>query len=362
MNVTPKLGVTPSAHFSVHHAHPYWYIACQSSELGDQPLSVRLWDTPLVVFRDEAGAPHALVDRCAHRNAPLSGGRCREGRIECPYHGWQFDGEGACKKIPALVGEPAGKARRVPAFPVREQQGFVWVYTDTATSPNHEPFKFPCLEDGAYTHVRHVADFKSTLHGAAENILDVPHTAFLHKGLFRGGSPNSVQTVVRRYEDRVECQFMGEPRPSGWLAKVLAPGAGEVVHYDRFILPGVAQVDYSVGESGHLVTTSCLTPVSDFVTRMYSVLSVRLGKWVPMLRPVIVPMVMKVIQQDAWMLEKQSRAILEFGGEQFVSTDVDLLGPSITRLLKQASAGQMQIHPSVEGQEAELVSSGELLA
>ena len=107
------------------------------------------------------------------------------------------------------MGEPAGKARRVPAFPVRAQQGFVWVYTDTATSPNHEPFKFPCLEDGAYTHVRHVADFKSTLHGAAENILDVPHTAFLHKGLFRGGTPNSVQTVVRRYEDRVECQFMG---------------------------------------------------------------------------------------------------------------------------------------------------------
>ena len=340
----------------------FWYPVILGEELKDEPVKVRMLGQNFVVFRDSEGNPNTLHDICIHRGASLSEGLIKKDCIQCPYHGWQFDGEGACKKIPALVGEPAGKARRVPAFPVRAQQGFVWVYTDTATSPNHEPFKFPCLEDGAYTHVRHVADFKSPLHGAAENILDVPHTAFLHKGLFRGGPPNSVQTVVRRYEDRVECQFMGEPRPSGGLAKVLAPGAGEVVHYDRFILPGVAQVDYSVGESGHLVTTSCLTPVSDFVTRMYSVLSVRLGKWVPMLRPVIVPMVMKVIQQDAWMLEKQSRAILEFGGEQFVSTDVDLLGPSITRLLKQASAGQMQIHPSVEGQEAELVSSGELLA
>ena len=53
----------------------------------------------------------------------------RDGTIECPYHGWRFDGAGACRHIPSLIGPPEAKARNAPAFPTLEQDGWVWVYS-----------------------------------------------------------------------------------------------------------------------------------------------------------------------------------------------------------------------------------------
>jgi hypothetical protein len=218
------------------------------------------------------------------------------------------------------------------------------------------------MDDSRYTMIAYESDFEATLHATAENILDVPHTAFLHKGLFRGGEPNKIETIVRRYSDRVECQYVGEPRPSGIMAKLLAPGAGEVEHYDRFLLPGVAQVEYRLGEKAHLISTTCLTPVSDFVTRMNAVVAVRLNRWIPGLQQIVTPFALKVIRQDIEILRKQTQGIREFGGEQYVSTEVDLLGPSILRLLKSAAAEPVAITSNAPKGEPDSVTTGEMLA
>jgi hypothetical protein len=58
-----------------------------------------------------------------------------------------------------------------------------------------------------------------------------------------------------------------------------------------------------------------------------------------LLRPIITPIAMRVVKQDAVMLKHQTEAVQRFGGEQYASTDVDLLGPHILRLLKQAERG-----------------------
>jgi phenylpropionate dioxygenase-like ring-hydroxylating dioxygenase large terminal subunit len=64
---------------------------------------------PLVLFRSQ-GRAAALLDRCPHRNVPLSLGRVlADGRLECAYHGWQFDYEGVCRKIPGLANEEAAR-------------------------------------------------------------------------------------------------------------------------------------------------------------------------------------------------------------------------------------------------------------
>ena len=85
-------------------------------------------DVPLVLFREADGSARALLDRCPHRNVPLSVGRCVGGEVECGYHGWRFDGAGTCVEVPGLAEDRADRAvRRVPAFPVVEQDGMVWV-------------------------------------------------------------------------------------------------------------------------------------------------------------------------------------------------------------------------------------------
>jgi len=239
--------------------------------------------------------------------------------------------------VPALPNFEPGQAHRVPAFSVEESQGYVWIYTKADQAPHCRPYRFPFLENKGYIHVRYQADFEASLHATAENILDVPHTAFLHKGLFRGGEPNGIETEIRAFGDRVECEFIGEPRPSGLLGKILAPGGGDqMFHCDRFLLPSVAQVEYRMGHRGHLLTTSSLSPISDFQTRLYAVVSVRKSFWLSLLRPVITPLAMKVVQQDQEVLAKQTAAIQAHGGEHYAYTEADTLGPGIIRLLRRA--------------------------
>ena len=337
-------GQETSGSFSVFHAKNYWYIVCLSKELKQQPVSVRLWDTPLVLFRDSSGKAHCLLDRCAHRNVPLSAGKCVGTGIQCSYHGWEFGGDGACNKVPAAPDCKTGQGHRVPSYAVVESQGYLWVYTQSDVPPHGAPFLFPYFEDKSYIHVAYQADFDASLHAVAENILDVPHTAFLHKGLFRGGDANRIETLIRTFEDRVECEFVGEPRPSGLMAKILAPGGGDkMFHCDRFVLPSVAQVEYQIGDNGHLLTSSSLSPISDFKTRMYAVVSIRRSFWLSLLRPVVTPLAMKVVEQDKEILAMQTKSLQAQNGEHYAYTDADTLGPGIIKLLRKAGKENVQI-------------------
>ena len=70
-----------------------WQIACKSKVLRRKPVKVVIGGQPIVLFRDASGTAAALEDRCAHRNAPLSLGRVCNGRLQCAYHGWEYDAE-----------------------------------------------------------------------------------------------------------------------------------------------------------------------------------------------------------------------------------------------------------------------------
>ena len=55
----------------------------------------------------------AFEDRCPHRMARLSQGRVAGGGavLQCSYHGWEFDGAGACTRIPQVRAQ-GGVVRR----------------------------------------------------------------------------------------------------------------------------------------------------------------------------------------------------------------------------------------------------------
>lgn len=319
-----------------------WYVACTSSELRRKPLARTVLGLPLVLFRDDGGRAAALLDRCPHRNAPLSAGRIVSGQVECRYHGWRFDGSGECRRVPVTCGLADAKARRVASFPVVEQDGYVWVFAaaDEGAGPPSRPRPIPFATDPAYTVVQRHFTVEATMHGAIENTLDVPHTAFLHRGLFRKErAPEVVTAVVRSIPGGVEAEFTGERRPQGLVGRLLAPGGGTVLHCDRFLLPCIAQVEYRLGEKSHLMVTTAYTPETDFVTRVYATVAFRLPVPEWLVTPLLTPIALRIFQQDAEMLKLQSDTIRRFGGEQFASTEVDLLGPHIWRLLRQAERG-----------------------
>lgn len=281
----------------------------------------------------------ALMDRCPHRNVPLSAGTVRGEELECRYHGWRFDCAGQCTAIPGLISQETKlRSRQVPRFATREVDGFVWVYSTPDVEPEQEPFRFPHLDDRRYTHARREFRVPAHMHAVLENTLDVPHTAFLHGGYFRTAEKrNEIEVVVRRSPDRVEAEYLDEPAPKGLAGRILAPGGGVVTHFDRFLLPCIAQVEYRLGESSHLVTTSAHTPVDDFDTRIYVVVSLRLPVPGWLVKPFVTPVAAHIFKQDAQMLRLQTETVRSFGGERYATTEIDALGPQIWRLLRNAA-------------------------
>lgn len=325
----------------------HWYVACLSDDLrGKRPLARTVVGVRMALFRDEDGRAAAVVDRCPHRNAPLSIGKICDGQLQCAYHGWRFDGSGACRAVPGLVGEDANRrSRQVGAFRTVEQDGFVWVLPvdpgalDGGNAPAR-PFRFPHVDQAGYTTVRRSLSVTAGLHAALENALDVPHTAFLHGGLFRGGRPPvDIEVVVRHTADGVEAEYLGEPRPPGIAGRILAPEGGVVTHVDRFVMPSIAQVEYRLGDN-HLVTTTAFTPAEEGVTDLHAAVTFRLRLPPRLVKAVVTPIANRIFAQDRTILGEQADNIRRFGGEQYASTDLDVLGMHILRLLRRAERGE----------------------
>ncbi len=338
-----KLPIVGTGNSSAARILDDWYVACTSEQLdaaGSKPLATTLHSLPIVLFRGANGEVGALLDRCPHRNVPLSDGAVEGSLLRCGYHGWAFDTGGACREIPTLCGEPGGKARTVQRFAAREQDGVVWVYATPDVEPVRDPYVFRFVRDSRYHSGREVFEVDGTIHAVAENALDVPHTAFLHKGLFRkSGAGNRIEVVVRRWHDRAEAEYIGEPRPPGVVGKLLAPQGGVVTHFDRFVLPSITEVEYKLGEGSHICTISALTPITETRTRLTAVISFRLPVPSGLVSPVLGPLARAIFRQDAEVLESQRATIERFGGEAFASTEVDALGPQILRLLRNAERG-----------------------
>ncbi|HWO96563.1 MAG TPA: Rieske 2Fe-2S domain-containing protein [Bacillus sp. (in: firmicutes)] len=80
---------------------------------------------------------HAFKDTCIHRGAALSLGKVVDNCIICPYHGWEYDTDGKCTKIPQ---QPEGrvippKAKAV-VYKCIEKYGLIWVKLMDNDSPS----------------------------------------------------------------------------------------------------------------------------------------------------------------------------------------------------------------------------------
>ncbi|WP_025717393.1 aromatic ring-hydroxylating dioxygenase subunit alpha [Paenibacillus sp. 1-18] len=161
-----------------------WIAAIYSQDIGSEPVPVTILEERVVFFRTRDGV-QAFKDLCIHRGAALSLGKVADDCIVCPYHGWKYDAEGKCVKIPQ---QPAGqtippKAKAV-VYSCTEQYGIIWVKLD-AGSVNEAPVPFyEEYEDSTFQTV-HAEPY--ILHATAprvvENFLDASHLAFVHDRL-----------------------------------------------------------------------------------------------------------------------------------------------------------------------------------
>ena len=157
--------------------HAWWWPVARVEDLGPQPVPVRLLGQSLVLWRSEAGTVSLFNDRCPHRGARLSMGCVRGESLQCPYHGWRFDGQGHCVGIPAQPGFIPPASSAVGRNAVREAHGLWWAGLG---SPTHEP---PDLQHLPGRRLMYGPfDVATSAPRAVENFLDTAHFAYVHEG------------------------------------------------------------------------------------------------------------------------------------------------------------------------------------
>ncbi len=316
-----------------------WYIACESRGLQRKPVAVRMFATDFVLWRNSQGAAQCAVDRCAHRNAPLSQGFVKEDCLVCPYHGWQYDGHGQCQRIPSLAeGRSIPASACIPTRQVREMNGYVWICP--GEPPASEPRAFPHCDEPGWTTFRMKTRFASNVEACLENFLDCPHTATVHRGWFRNPDPREMDAVVRKGTDFVEVDFQNEPTTDSVIARLFYPKNCHLQHTDRFLMPNLSRVDYRFDDRHHFIITSQATPVEELITDVYTVISFCYGRIGWLVRLIFEPMSRHIIQQDVDILKLQGTNLKRFGGPEYTHVETDLIALHVQSMRRRAERGE----------------------
>lgn len=163
-----------------------WYMAAFAAGLKPGGLKRQiLLGEPVMLGRTRDGRVLALRDICPHRGVPLSAGRMMDDNaVECPYHGWRFRADGVCSMIPSLVeGQDMDPEKiRVRTYPVREQDGLVWVYMaadgQETMPPRSEPPKVPLAN--AKPRWSMSQTFHCPIDHAVIGLMDPAHAPYVH--------------------------------------------------------------------------------------------------------------------------------------------------------------------------------------
>jgi len=162
-----------------------WYVAGWHDDVADRPYPVSILGERIVLWRSE-GRLVALEDRCIHRFAPLSLGRCEAGRLRCMYHGIMFDADGAIAEIPGQdIIPPNARAR---SYPVVEKHSWIWVWMGEAARAD-EALVPPAvgLDDPNFILGRGHLDYAAEARLINDNLTDFSHLSFGHANSFQTG-------------------------------------------------------------------------------------------------------------------------------------------------------------------------------
>lgn len=265
-----------------------WYIACTSAQLKPGKVrGVTLFGRGIAVFRQADGRAAAVLDQCVHRGVRLSAGRVQDGCLSCPYHGWRYDGDGRVVHIPSVDGlTPTGRERpfRQRSFPVREQDGAVWVYLGDGEAAPPPVFRMPYYERPDYVSYYMVGTYPGDLSAIAQINIDVQHTVFVHGRFFRRPSGERVEGRLAVTPRAVEVEYTPRRERLGLAPWLINPRDEPMQHSDRFFAPNVTRVDYHWGEAASFVFVSVISPIDEHKAVLYTCVSYRFPWPQPLLR------------------------------------------------------------------------------
>ena len=328
-----------------------WYVACWEQDLApDTPFAITILGERIVLYRAQTGRLVALEDRCVHRLAPLSLGRCEGERLRCMYHGLLFDPDGTVVEIPGQ--EKIPDRARVRGYTITQKHSWVWVWmgdpalADEALIPPAVGFDNP-----DYILGRGYLDYEAEARLINDNLLDFSHLSFVHAGSF-GASESWA-----RNRPKVS-QIDRGVRVDQWA--VAEPGIGGPADrwttYDFFI-PGILLMtggsfplgtaealayeapDLAMAVRGVTFTSQAVTPTGERSARYFFSWGPRRDMGDEKLRDTLMAVAAKAFAEDKAMIEGQQRVIADTANPQVMPFSADkgvtLYNRLVERLARQ---------------------------
>jgi vanillate O-demethylase monooxygenase subunit len=234
----------------------FWHPVAFSEEVTSQPRRVVLLDERVVVYRISDGTVVALRDLCVHRGTPLSLGWVEGDLITCAYHGWTYQADGRCVRIPSVSEERGIPAKaRVDAFRSTERYGLVWVCLG---EPRAEIAAFPEFDDpGFRTFIVETEEWHASAARLIENFIDTAHFAWVHPGVLGDRSrPLVPEIAVRRHDWTIEVEL--EMAAAGGLQT----GVAATRIWDEVTLPMTVRQIRTDRRGGRNAIFLAISPVS----------------------------------------------------------------------------------------------------
>ena len=157
-----------------------WFNLCSSDSVKKgQVIEVDAFGQKFAVFRGENGEVGVMDAYCPHLNANLAHGCVRGNNVVCPFHGWEFNTNGQCAKVP--YSDKIPQINATEQWLVKENWGLilVWHHSDKKAPHWDTEGQLPELKDYKYYGKKsdilriHLQDF-------AENGADFAHFNFVH--------------------------------------------------------------------------------------------------------------------------------------------------------------------------------------
>jgi phenylpropionate dioxygenase-like ring-hydroxylating dioxygenase large terminal subunit len=244
----------------------FWHAVMPLSMLqGGQPQPFTLLGEALVLFLDEQGQPAALKDRCCHRTAKLSKGRCVNGGIECGYHGWTYNARGRVIRIPQYEADRAIPADYgTPAYHCVAKYGYAWVALEDPIAPIPDVPEFDA--PGWRTIFQFYERWSTSPVRALENSFDNSHFSFVHRATFGVAAqprPSKYELVEREGGFYAETVIDAVNPPAYQQVSGSTEAITQRHMRNAYFLPFSRRLDIEYPSGVRHVIINCFTPIDD---------------------------------------------------------------------------------------------------
>ena len=296
-----------------------WWPVSYLQDLDPQcPNRFTLLERDLVIWWEVSTRRwRVFPDVCPHRLVPLSEGRINDaGQLECPYHGWSFDGDGQCRLIPQALEntQPDSRRSRCASLPTAIGQGllFVWMGAPDSADPKQLPL-VPALEENpeSWTVQDTFRDLPMDAVTLLENVLDVSHVPFTHH-----------KTVGKRENAAPVEATITEEDASGFKAFwEEGPRRGRLgAQSTTFLAPQLMWHDLTARGFGRILTVVYAVPIRRGECRLFARFPFQFQSALPRLLIGLRPRWLqhignhKVLEDDQVFLHWQERTLAAAGG------------------------------------------------